>query len=684
MDGKCKNCRHLVRKDLVEVGGTPHFWSKTAEGSCRTCRLLYDGIAIAAPYSNHETVLRWEIHVQNGLIVKGTGNGDVMVEFYCTSGNSDLPDAIGAKDHVTPWWQDHTTISVCRAAANEEQSLPASIPRPTRLLDLGLDSALESDLRLTRDTAKVSQYATLSHCWLQADSEPVQTRIANVSQHLQRIKFASLSPTFQQAVKACRRLHIGHLWIDSLCIVQDDRDDWEREGSNMDNIYAGACVTLAMHSNAEGFMPYHTLPFPLHGGSTGKIHVRQLTNHPDLLHHVAAAPKAEDKDRIAPNGAWGRVSLRGWCYQERALSRRVFHITSDELLIEQGGRIVYCQCSHHHRNSQVGFAGWLTGGSRTLPTDQAKYTWSNVISQYTQRMFSFESDLLPGLAGLARRLSTEFGMGPYFAGLWRENLLRWLCWKSVSWKSEIPGDICPNCRPYPRRRISDGPLRAPVSEFVPSFSWASRFGPCEFMHDPWRLNEYVAVAEVIRADCRASQQSPFGRILAGFIDLKANLYRALHFSTTGWSRNELVGMNLCLTQHAYVVDEGFPSRWDMSAHKEIFSHVKGCGRRFKVDASDDLPPDGSVVYLLELFYVTGFHRDSSFDEELGWERTIPGERAIMLILVPDESKTKAIEANGLGRPGEDIQSFRRIGIGIFGRFEFLDMGSPEETIIRLV
>ncbi|KAJ4160109.1 hypothetical protein NW754_003233 [Fusarium falciforme] len=92
-----------------------------------------------------------------------------------------------------------------------------------------------------------------------------------------------------------------------------------------------------MHSNAEGFMPYHTLPFPLHGGSTGKIHVRQLTNHPDLLHHVAAAPKAEDKDRIAPNGAWGRVSLRGWCYQERALSRRVFHITSDELLIEQGG-----------------------------------------------------------------------------------------------------------------------------------------------------------------------------------------------------------------------------------------------------------------------------------------------------------------------------------------------------------
>ena len=601
----------------------------------------------------------------------------------------DWPDglgAIGTKIHVIPWWQDYTTLSVCRAAIEEEQPPPASFPRPTRLLDLGLASTLESDIHLTEDTAHISRYATLSHCWLQGASEPIKTRTSNLGQHLQTIPFVSLSPTFQQAVRACRRLYIRHLWIDSLCIIQDDRHDWEREGSNMDNIYARSCVTLAMHSTADSLMPYHILPFPLHDGSVGEVFVRELTKHPDLLHHVAAAPKAEDKDKIAPNEAWGRVSLRGWCYQERALSRRIFHMTREELLIEEGGGIVYCQCSHHHWDSQVGFAGWLADRTRPLPEDQAKYTWSNTVRQYTQRMFSFESDLLPGLAGLARRLGTEFQMGQYFAGLWRENLLRWFCWKSMSWESEIRGAVCPSCRPYPRRRLANSPRHeGGAGEFVPSFSWASRFGPCEFMHDPWRLNEYVAVAEILRAECRVSPRSPFGGVLAGFVDIKASLYRALHFSTSGWSREELIDMNLCLTQHAYVVDEGFPSRWNVSATKKVvFGHVKGCGREFKVDAGDDLPPDGSTVYLLELFQDPCFHQDSSYDEESGWKRAVPGERSIMLVLVPDESKTASIEASGLSGPSKGVRSFRRIGIGIFGLFEFMDMALPEETVIRLV
>ncbi|KAH9223164.1 hypothetical protein DL95DRAFT_263270, partial [Leptodontidium sp. 2 PMI_412] len=64
----------------------------------------------------------------------------------------------------------------------------------------------------------------------------------------------SLSQTFQQAVIVCRRLQIWHLWIDSLCIIQDDieKADWEREGANMDNIYAGSSATIAMHYIPNG------------------------------------------------------------------------------------------------------------------------------------------------------------------------------------------------------------------------------------------------------------------------------------------------------------------------------------------------------------------------------------------------------------------------------------------------
>jgi hypothetical protein len=42
-----------------------------------------------------------------------------------------------------------------------------------------------------------------------------------------------------------RYLEFDYLWIDCLCILQDDREDWNREAARMADVYSNAALTIA-------------------------------------------------------------------------------------------------------------------------------------------------------------------------------------------------------------------------------------------------------------------------------------------------------------------------------------------------------------------------------------------------------------------------------------------------------
>ncbi|GAB1743570.1 hypothetical protein NU219Hw_g499t1 [Hortaea werneckii] len=65
---------------------------------------------------------------------------------------------------------------------------------------------------------------------------------------------AMLPKTYRQAIYLARQLGIRHLWIDALCIVQDDDEDWQRESSRMAEVFSGAYIVFvaAAASNVEG------------------------------------------------------------------------------------------------------------------------------------------------------------------------------------------------------------------------------------------------------------------------------------------------------------------------------------------------------------------------------------------------------------------------------------------------
>jgi hypothetical protein len=93
---------------------------------------------------------------------------------------------------------------------------------PSRILDLSkvqsvgsLDPVTLIDSGLLRD-----KYATLSYCWGKLD--PMKTTKSALESIRRGIPVNSLPKTFRDAVRVCLVLDIMYLWIDSLCIVQDD------------------------------------------------------------------------------------------------------------------------------------------------------------------------------------------------------------------------------------------------------------------------------------------------------------------------------------------------------------------------------------------------------------------------------------------------------------------------------
>ena len=91
-------------------------------------------------------------------------------------------------------------------------------------------------VRLYETEQELAHYTTLSHCW--GKKHIVTTTKATLEQRKLEVPWLLLSRTFQDAITITRELGIRYIWIDSLCIIQDDKEDWERVSAKMAEIYS--------------------------------------------------------------------------------------------------------------------------------------------------------------------------------------------------------------------------------------------------------------------------------------------------------------------------------------------------------------------------------------------------------------------------------------------------------------
>lgn len=200
---------------------------------------------------------------------------------------------------------------------------------PTRLVEVrdGLRLVEAADI-------KSSQYIALSHCWGPLkDDEKFCTYKRNIGQLKAHIDFGTLPRTFRDAVTVARGLGIDYLWIDSLCIIQDDEDDWQSESAKMEQVFSDAYCTIGASSAKSSLDGFLADPSP-----------RSVVTLPPG--RAGAAYVCVDIDDFHGDVELGPLNRRGWVLQERALSRRTIFFTSTQVYWECGEGI-HCETLAH-------------------------------------------------------------------------------------------------------------------------------------------------------------------------------------------------------------------------------------------------------------------------------------------------------------------------------------------------
>lgn len=340
-----------------------------------------------------------------------------------------------------------------------------------RLVDSG-GAALSSagtgtDPASERNDAPV--YACLSHCW--GGALTIRTTTDTVDDYHVQIPRNRLPLTFAEAIDLIRRLGISYLWIDSLCIVQDDEDEWRTESSNMAAIYRNARLVVSASKAANSHEGLYAEAGPEFGAQVITIdHGAELGSsricfRPSLAH----MPGFVD-GRLLSDPAFPTLR-RAWIMQERLLSSRIIHFGPHEIAWECAQHST-CQCRDEaiatRHEDAMKLPGALLHKARPklffhegywshIGRGMAFKCWHRLVEDYSALSLTCSKDALPALSGMATlfRRCTDL---TYTWGIWEEFLLENLLWHAETASTEQVTDIQWLHRPEWR---------------APSWSWVS-------------------------------------------------------------------------------------------------------------------------------------------------------------------------------------------------------------------
>ncbi|KAF5686280.1 het-domain-containing protein [Fusarium circinatum] len=419
---------------------------------------------------------------------------------------------------------------------------------PTRVISVGSSDA---DIRLVELNDVQAQYVTLSHCW--GGKQPLRTVTAHIEDMKKSIDVNSLPIVFQQAIQIVRALNIEYIWIDSLCIIQDSKSDWELESFKMCDYYENSFLTISTATSPNSTVPFFG-PRDKRWCPT-KLNLTNGSSSEDI--YAQRIPKEPEEE--------GMLFTRAWTWQEAAMSSRTIYFTPSELIWE---------CSEHvapqryipdlETSERLGFSKLLsilrfslnldmgrdidspmgsgsdsisgsdspigippagfdsTMSSNSLATSRPDSPssisfetnmmdfvwdmWDDLVTYYSRRHLTFVTDKLPALSGVASRV-LKITKSRYLAGMWEDNLGIELCW----------------ARAY--RGYQDLPTIS--AEYVaPSWSWASIPGAVKS-----RVERTISIFEpsftIIEANSDVSGLNPFGRVTTGHLLMRGQIAEAV-------------------------------------------------------------------------------------------------------------------------------------------------------------
>lgn len=394
---------------------------------------------------------------------------------------------------------------------------------PTRLLHVENYTDSIKRIRLIHSAREQPQgpYLTLSHRW--GESETLKLTRGNIGTFARAIDISSLPKKFSDALRVTVALGCQYLWIDSLCIIQDEDDlsDWSHEAGLMHKVYLhsrcnisasvskGSEEPLSRDRDPKSFYG-HVVTVPVDGSEPGSVY------------------KDFWLERIhiwTDNIPRCHLNTRGWVFQERVLAPRVLHFCDDQL---------FWECRSHRAceryplgldeiDSDFNESGYREGetslsilkglleknnierGPGTNEVESGISFWMKVMTAYSSTILSFPTDRLIALSGIAKQMSALF-QDIYVAGMWRKTLPYDLLWLTSP----------------PLRRPDDVSIITPHRSrgyTAPSWSWASVNCPIIIWNATWESFLF----DILDFRLQNATDDVTGRLIGGWMTLRVQL-----------------------------------------------------------------------------------------------------------------------------------------------------------------
>ncbi|KAK8127288.1 hypothetical protein PG984_008396 [Apiospora sp. TS-2023a] len=295
-----------------------------------------------------------------------------------------------------------------------------------------------------------AKYIALSYCW--GPCPQVLTLKENIGIYRSNIPIETLSKTCRDAIRITHLLGYDYLWIDAICIVQNDDGDKGPELGRMGQIYRYAVLTICVEASPGA----HTGIFPDDWTDPCEVYPCEVTMKAETIGGTVAR-------RITVAGTRNGddlLSKRGWTLQEAALTSRALvfgqGVTSwrcasatasetDPVLkplpldpySNDSDNLPYELTRSHGSSIEVArIRAWLykfpatrqLASSHLIEIEHPAFTaWYALIEGYSDRELTFVTDTLPAVQGIATVLGDSLGT-PYTMGLWSADLSRGLLW----------------------------------------------------------------------------------------------------------------------------------------------------------------------------------------------------------------------------------------------------------------
>jgi hypothetical protein len=437
----------------------------SGKGGCGTCRVLLESLNVYRNPKYHEPISKWFVAArreqdaepqwsvwlhpmsdENQSYHERADGHLLHLRQISGFGSSYSEPKKGSSDDIFPMFSteipEHSSDALfltkawlknCEDSHKSCSKFSETSFHPTRLLSV---SETSPRLCLTSTLPRTAslRYAALSHCW-GSMNDLIHLTKANLADFQTSIPPAALCKTFRHAIRIAKFLGLDYLWIDSLCIIQDDGEDWTTEATLMCEVYSHCAISIAASSSVNG-----------NGGCLfSRNPERRWIQQIELIRDNVPAEFFLLNSGIRKQCIEDTpLSTRAWALQEQVLAPRTLHFSSSQIFWE-------CRELEACETLPRGLPDCFLG--RTMKT---WLNWAAIIHNYSSRNLTYPGDKLPAVAGLAQKVHEEI-KHTYVAGLWLETITWDLPWKTSACMFE-----------YQKPKSSYGRL-----DIAPSWSWAS-------------------------------------------------------------------------------------------------------------------------------------------------------------------------------------------------------------------